>query len=136
MYQIEEYYYDSKYEKIFKQNNLNIVWAYYFLKYDEAMIVETLKKLNWQKASISPNSYWRADCNLNAIKQFLYNRTSGYNELEAYYGKMLKDQLISKDYYDKNTQILDKKEEILKALKAIGLSNETVVKYQKYLANK
>jgi hypothetical protein len=121
--------------KIYKQNNLSLVYPYYFLKYDEAMIVETLKKLNWQKASITSNSYWRADCNMNAIKQFFYNRISGYNEMEAYYGKMMKDQLISKDYYDKNIQILDQKEDILKALKATGLSNETLIKYEKYLTN-
>lgn len=56
--------------------------------------------------------------------------------MEEYYGKMLKDQLISKDYYDKNIQILDQKEDILKALKATGLSMETMNKYEKYLANK
>ena len=123
-------------KKIYKQNNLNLVYPYSFLKYDEAMIIETLKKLNWQKASLSSNSYWRADCNMNTIKQFFYNKISGYNELEAYYSKMLNAQLISKDYYYKNIQTFDQKDDILKALKETGLSHETLIKYEKFLAKK
>lgn len=134
-YQIEEYYYNRNMKKIYRQNNLSLIYPYFSLKYDEAMIIDTLKKLNWKKASISPNSYWRADCNMNAIKQFFYNRISGYNEMEAYYGKMLKDQLISQDYYDKNIKTLDQKEDILTALKETGLSREALIKYEKFLAN-
>jgi len=128
MYQIEEYYNWSNQSSIFKKNNLSLVLPYDFMSYDEAMIVETLKKLNWHKASISSNSYWRADCNMNAIRQFFHKSISGYNDMEVYYGRMLKDQLISKDYYDKNIQNLNQKEDILKALKATGLSNEILLR--------
>jgi len=136
-YQVEEFYYFSNQKKIYKKNNLNLLMPFYdYLQYDEAMIIEALKKFNWQKASVSSNSYWRADCNMNAVRQFFHNRISGYNELEYYYGRMLKDGLISKEYYDKNIQDHYRKDDILKILEASGLSEKTIIKYEEYLKDK
>lgn len=133
-YQAEEFYYYSNQKKIYKQNNLHLVLPFYhYLKYDEANVIETLKKLNWQKASVSTNSFWRADCNMNAIRQFFYNHISGYNEMESYYGKMLKDQIIDQDYYDKNIQNKFYIEDILKVIRTSGISQEAIKKYEKYL---
>jgi tRNA(Ile)-lysidine synthase TilS/MesJ len=133
-YQIEEYYYYINHKKIYRKNNLYEIRPFYdYLKYDESMIIETLKKLNWQKASISTSSYWRADCNMNAIRQFFYKKVADYNEMEHYYGQMLKDQLISKEYFDKNTKDQYAKEHILDALKASGISHEAINKYEKFL---
>ncbi len=135
--QIEEFYYNSNHKKIFKQNGLNLIRPFYdYLEYDEKMIVETLKKLNWKKDSLSGNSYWRADCKMNGIRQFFHNWISGYNENEKYYGKMLNDKLITKDYYVKNIQNSYNKEDVLKVLKSLNLSEGAIVKYEKYLTKK
>jgi hypothetical protein len=133
-YQIYEYYYFKNQKEIFRHNNITLLKPFYdFLDYDEAMIIDTLKNLNWQKASISGSSYWRADCNMNAVRQFFHNRISGYNEMEYYYGQMLKEGLISKEYYDRNIQDSFKKDDILKVLKASGLSAKAMSKYERFL---
>lgn len=134
-HQFAEYYFYRNQKKIYRKNNLYEVRPFYhYLKYDESQIIETLKLLKWQKASISTNSYWRADCNMNAIRQFFYKKTANYNEMERYYGKMLKDNLISQEYYDKNTQDQYAKEDILKLLKSSGISQVAISKYEKFLA--
>jgi tRNA(Ile)-lysidine synthase TilS/MesJ len=132
-----EYYSHTNRKKIFKKNGLHrILPFYYFLKYDEQQVIETLKKLGWQKASISTKSYWRADCNMNAIRQFFHSYISGYNELEMYYGKMLTENSISKEYFEQNTQNNFKKEDILGILKSSGISEMAYQKYEKFLAGK
>jgi hypothetical protein len=133
-YQVEEFYYFSNQKEIYKKNNLHLIKPFYdYLKYDEAHIIETLKELNWQKASISGNSYWRADCDMNAIRQFFHNRISGYNELQYYYGQMLKDNLISKEYYERNVESFDQSEGILRIIKSSGISPVSIKKYMKFI---
>ena len=133
-YQVYEFYYFSNEKKIYKMNNLYQIRPFYdYLKYDEAIIIETLKKLNWQKSSISGNSYWRADCNMNAVRQYFHNKISGYNEQAYYYGQMLRENLISNEYYDKNVQAFDQRESILNILRKSGVSKKSLDKYEKYL---
>jgi tRNA(Ile)-lysidine synthase TilS/MesJ len=131
---IKEYIYHSNRKYIFARNGIHRLFPFYdYLKYDEAEIIETLKKLNWQKASVSARSYWRADCNMNAIRQFFHSYLSGYNELEMYYGKMLKDKLITREYYDFNVNYSMNKEDILRILKESGISEKALWKYEKLL---
>lgn len=133
-YQVEEFYYYSNQKAFYRQNGIHFMMPFYqYLRYDESHIIETLKKLNWQKAPISGNSYWRADCDMNAIRQYFHNKISGYNEQEYYYGKMLKDNLISKEYYDKNVQPFDQKEGIVKILKSSGISEKAMKNYEKFM---
>lgn len=136
-YQVEEFYYYSNQKKIYLKNNIHFIKPFYdYMKYDEALIIETLKKLNWQKASISGNSYWRADCDMNAIRQYFHNRISGYNEQAYYYGQMLEQNLISKEYYEKNVQGFDQKEGVIRILKSSGISHKAMSKYEKFLKEK
>jgi tRNA(Ile)-lysidine synthase TilS/MesJ len=136
-YQIEEYYYHGNKKRIFMKNGLNMIIPFYdYLKYDESIIIETLNKLNWQKASVSTTSYWRADCNMNALRQFFHNWISGYNEMEMYYGKMLKENVIDREYYSKNIKNNFNKEDILKILRTSGISDKAYLKYEKFLTKK
>lgn len=135
--QILEYYYNKNQKKIFKQHGLVLIHPFYsYLNYNEELIIQTLNKLEWKKDQLSKVSYWRADCQMNAIRQFFYNWISGYNENEMYYGRMLKDQLISKEYYDKNIQLSVKKEDIYKVLLSLDLSEKALKKYEKFLVIK
>ena len=69
-HQVEEFYYHNNQKKIYEKENIHLVKPFYnFLKYDESEVIATLKKLNWKKSPISGNSYWRADCNMNAVRQ-------------------------------------------------------------------
>jgi tRNA(Ile)-lysidine synthase TilS/MesJ len=132
--QVVEFYYYSNQKRIFEQNNIHFIKPFYdYLKYDEEYIIETLKKLNWQKSLISGNSYWRADCDMNAIRQYFHNKISGYNEQAYYYGQMLRDNLISKEYYEKNVQSFDQKEGITKILKSSGISEGAMKKYERFM---
>ena len=70
---------------------------------------------------------------MNAIRQFFYNRVSDYNETNHYYGHMLKDKLINKEYYVINTQTQYAKEDILNVLRTYGISRKSLIKYEKYL---
>lgn len=134
---IKEFYYHSNRKNIFERNGITRLFPFYdYLKYDESEIVETLKKLNWQKASVSAKSYWRADCNMNAIRQFFHGYISGYNEQEMYYGKMLKDNLITREYYDLNVNNSFKKDDILRILKNSKISEKALKKYQEFLEEK
>lgn len=136
-YQLEEYYYYKNQKKIYKRNNLvEIRPFYHYLEYDESKIIETLKKLDWQKAPISTNSYWRADCNMNAIRQFFHKEISGYNEMDHYYGQMLRNNLISREYYEKNTGGNYMKEDIIKILRESKISQTAIEKYEKFLGKK
>ena len=94
------------------------------------------KKLNWKKSPISGNSYWRADCNMNAVRQYFHHKISGYNEQAYYYGQMLKTNLITKEYYDQNVQGFDKTDSILEIIKSTGISDKAVKKYENFLVEK
>jgi tRNA(Ile)-lysidine synthase TilS/MesJ len=134
MQQIEEFYYFRNQKKIYKGNGLSLLKPFYdFLRYDEAKIVETLKDLNWQKASVSGNSYWRADCDMNAIRQFFHSKISGYNEQKYYYGQMLKDNLISKEYYEKNIDNSDQSEGILRIIRKSTISKSSKNMYEQFI---
>jgi tRNA(Ile)-lysidine synthase TilS/MesJ len=132
--QAKEFYYFSNQKKIYHKNNLHLIKPFYdYLKYDEEKIIQTLKKLNWQKASISGTSYWRADCDMNAIRQFFHSNISGYNEQKYYYGQMLRDNLISKEYYDKNVENFDQSKGIMRVIESSEISERAKNKYFKYL---
>jgi hypothetical protein len=132
--QAQELYYFSNQKKIYRQNDLHLLKPFYdYLKYDEERIIETLKKLNWQKASVSGNSYWRADCDMNAIRQFFHNNISGYNEQKYYYGQMLKDNLITREYYDKNVEKFDQSSGIIRIIEGSGISGRAKKKYLKFI---
>lgn len=129
-----EYLHHSNRKNIFAQNNIYRIFPFYdYLEYNEAEIIETLKSLQWQKSSMSSASYWRADCNMNAIRQFFHSYLSGYNELEMYYGKMLKDNLITKEYYEKNINNTINKKDILQVLNKMGITEKALLKYQQFL---
>lgn len=133
-YQVQEFYYFSKQKSIYRRNGIHLIKPFYdYLVYDEKKIIETLNKLNWKKASISGNSYWRADCDMNAVRQYFHYRISGYNEQEYYYGQMLRDSLISEEYYNRNTNGFDQTEGIKKILRSSGISAKAIKKYEKYL---
>ena len=133
-YQVKEFYYFTKQKKIYGSNNIDLIKPFYdFLEYNEKIIIETLKKLKWQKASISGNSYWRADCDMNAVRQYFHNKISGYNEQEYYYGQMLNENLITKEYYDKNVQGFDQTNGIIQILESSGISEKSIMKYRKFL---
>ena len=136
-YQAEEFYYYSNQKKIYKNNGIHLVKPFYdYLEYDENKIIETLKKLNWKKASVSGASYWRADCDMNAVRQYFHNRISGYNEQAYYYGQMLEKGLITQEYYDKNVEGFDQTPGILSILRNSGISRRSLKKYENYLQKK
>lgn len=136
-YQIEEFYYEINQKKIYEKENIHLVKPFYnFLKYDESEVIATLKKLNWKKSSISSNSHWRADCNMNAVRQCFHHKISGYNEQAYYYGQMLKQNLITQDYYNENVQDFNKTDSILEIIKSSGISDKAVKKYENYLREK
>ena len=133
--QILEFYYHSNQKKLYRQNKLHLVKPFYdYLKYDEAQIIETLKKLNWKKAPSSGNSYWRADCDMNSVRQFFQQKISGYNEQAYYYGQMLEQNLISQEYFDNNTVNDQQEAGIKRIIQSSGISEKSILKYQKFLA--
>jgi tRNA(Ile)-lysidine synthase TilS/MesJ len=136
-YQMEEFYYFKNQKKLYKKNNIHLLKPFYdFLKYDEESIIETLKKLNWSKAPVSGNSYWRADCDMNAVRQFFHNKISGYNEQEYYYGQMLRENLITREYYENNIDNNDQTAGIFKIINSSGLSEKAIKKYTRFITGK
>jgi len=134
--QAQEFYYHSQRKKLYVRKGIHMLVPFYdYLEYDEARIIQTLGNLQWQKAAVSTTSFWRADCNMNAIRQFFHQWISGYNELEKYYGEMLDQGLINEEYFKKNVENSYRKEDILRILRESKISKKSLEKYEKFLAD-
>lgn len=73
---------------------------------------------------------------MNAVRQYFHYRISGYNEQEYYYGQMLKDKLITEEYYNKNIKRFDQTERIINILRSSGISSKAMKSMRNILVYK
>lgn len=93
---------------------------YDYIEWKEEEVIPTIQKLGW-KYDESLNSSWRSDCFANLLRQYYYKRLLGFNDLDVYYARMIRNQKISK-------------EEALKKIEEEGKYDDEVIKeiLQKY----
>lgn len=70
---------------------------------------------------------------MNEIRQFFHGFIPGYNEQEMYYGKMLKDNLITREYFDSNVNNSFKKEDIIRVLEDSKILGKSLGRYKEFL---
>ena len=135
--QAEEFYYFKNEKKIYEKNNITQLKPYLDdIPYDESKIIKKIKELDWKKpTSTKNNSYWRADCNMYAIRHYFYNQVAGFNEMKEYYGKLYENNLISQEDLNQHTNKTYAKEEIIELLKNLELSESSINKYKSFVKN-
>lgn len=79
-----------------ENNGLIIIKPFgYYIDWLKSDVLNTIKKYGW-KYDESLNSSWRSDCYINLIRQYYYKKMLGFNDLDAYYAKLIKNGFISK----------------------------------------
>lgn len=69
-------------------------FSYVEWKQDE--VIPKIKELGW-KYDESLNSSWRSDCYVNILRQFFYKKQLGYNDLDVYYAKQIRNNEMDKE---------------------------------------
>ena len=103
-----------------KNNTPVIIAPFAYVEWKKEVVLPTIQKLGW-KYDESLNSSWRSDCYVNVLRQFLYKKMLGYNDLDVYYSKLIRSGDITK-------------EDALKAIEKEGNYDENTVKeiFKKY----
>lgn len=133
--QMKEFHYYKNKNEIFKNAGIEYIKPFYTdIEFNEYEIVTKLKELNWQKPSSTNNtSYWRSDCNMYAIRHYFYNQVAGYNEMKEYYGKLFRNNLISQEIFENQSENSYAKDEILDLLTSLELSESSINKYKDFV---
>ena len=87
---------------------------FYFFPYNEMEINETLRNIGWKKADDN-NSPWRFDCEVDSIKNYIYQRTISATEKDDLFSKYIREGIMTR-------------EEALKRLSEGEVNPETVEK--------
>jgi len=133
--QMEEFHYYKNKDSIFKNAGIEYIKPFYSdIEFDEYKVINQLKAMNWERpVSTTKNSIWRSDCNMYAIRHYFYNQVAGYNESKEYYNKLLKNKVISQEYFDSQSGDNYAKEEIIDLLTSLELSESSINKYKDFL---
>lgn len=57
-------------------------------------MIPTIRSLGWGYDE-SLNATWRSDCFVNLIRQYYYKRFLGFNDLDVYYARQIRNGLIT-----------------------------------------
>lgn len=66
---------------------------YDYIEWNEDEIMSAIKNIGWTNESDKNNS-WRSDCVVNTIRQYYYKKMLGYNDIDAYYAKLIRNGKI------------------------------------------
>lgn len=77
-------------------NPVTIKPFYSYIEWKEDEVIPTITKLGW-KYDESLNSSWRSDCFANLLRQYYYKRMLGFNDLDVYYARLIRNKKISKE---------------------------------------
>lgn len=67
-----------------------------FVKWEKEKVLPKIQELGW-KYDESLNSSWRSDCYVNILRQYFYKKVLGYNDLDVYYSKLIRNGDINLD---------------------------------------
>lgn len=80
----------------FKYPNIVKIGYFYFFPYREQEVNETLKAIGWKKADEN-NSPWRFDCEIDSIKNYIYQRVVGATEKDDLFSKYIRYGVMKRD---------------------------------------
>lgn len=69
---------------------------FYFFPYDERHVNETLERIGWKKAEDN-NSFWRFDCEIDSVKNYVYQKTIGATEKDDLFSKYIRYGLMTRE---------------------------------------
>lgn len=67
-----------------------------FVKWEKEKVLSKIQELGWEYDE-SLNSSWRSDCYVNILRQFLYKKVLGYNDMDVYYSRLIRNGEINLD---------------------------------------
>ena len=65
-----------------------------YVEWEEDVVIPTIRSLGWGYDE-SLNATWRSDCFVNLIRQYYYKRFLGFNDLDVYYARQIRNGLIT-----------------------------------------
>lgn len=89
-YQIYDF---ISYNKYFKKPFPIQISPFYYVEWDEDVVVSKIKELGWGIGD-EFNATWRSDCYVNTLRQYFYKKGLGYNDIDAYYATLLREGKI------------------------------------------
>jgi hypothetical protein len=81
----------------FLQRKITLTDMFYYIPWDEKIIIPRIKKeLKWEKPAYL-DSTWRFDCQVVLLKDLIYMKSFGITEKDDLYSKMVREGLLSRD---------------------------------------
>lgn len=81
--------------KVLKDRKLTVLAPFRdYVEVTEAERTATLQSIGWQH-NANFKSEWRADCYVNILRQYFYQRMLGFNDLDVHYADLLRDGQIT-----------------------------------------
>lgn len=100
---------------------------FYSFRYDEKEINKTLKEIGWEKAEDN-NSAWRFDCEVDSVKNYIYNLMVGATEKDDLFSKNIRAGLMTREeaLLRLNTEGCVNVDIVRRVLSKIGLKIEDI----------
>ena len=89
-YQIREFIHWSNTEKI---TTPHIIKPFYYIELREEEVLSKIKELGWEY-NHSFSTTRRSDCYINMIRQYFYKKGLGYNDVDVYFARLLRNNHI------------------------------------------
>lgn len=67
------------------------ITPFYYMEWNKQTVISTIEKLGWGYDD-KFNSSWRSDCYINLLRQFVYKKMVGFNDLDVYYGQLVREK--------------------------------------------
>lgn len=96
-------------KNIFKGDNPIIISPFYFIEWKEETVLSKIIELGWQYDAKEFSSSWRSDCYVGVLRQFVYKKMLGFNDVDVYYANRLRYNKI--EYKDALTRIKEESED-------------------------
>jgi hypothetical protein len=79
-----------------KYPNIQKLGYFYFHPYKEEKITKSLEKIGWKK-SADNKSPWRFDCEIDSLKNYLYQKLIGANEKDDLFSQNIRRGLMTRE---------------------------------------
>lgn len=69
------------------------IQPFFYIEWKKEEVITKIEELGW---SYNENfhSTWRSDCYINMLRQFFYKKKLGFNDMDVYYGDLLRNKEI------------------------------------------
>lgn len=80
-----------------KNENPVVIKPFYsYIEWKKEDVISKIQELGWEYDK-SLNSSWRSDCFVNILRQYYYKKLLGFNDLDGYYARLIRNNEMSKE---------------------------------------